>query len=202
MPRTRATAQRAGASADGLQRSPPMRDMATMRTALGIVMLAGVMLAAAPAEAGVLGLELGMTTAQVKAAKPCRNGKLACKGVAFAGAKVDVDLTVAKTGLSRIALATRLPQARKDAEPLADAILDKLSAEYGAIEMTGAGELKGSGALFDGADRTFEQFHGKLASGSLFHGDHAPSKATIHVGGKLVRDHKGYALEVTITPGA
>jgi hypothetical protein len=197
MPRTRAPAQRAGASADGLQRSLRMRDMAAMRTVLVLLMLAAV-----PAEAGVLGLELGMTTAQVKAAKPCKNGKLACKGVAFAGAKVDVDLTVAKTGLSRIALATRLPQARKDAEPLADAILDKLAAEYGAIEMTGAGELKGSGALFDGADRTFEQFHGKLASGSLFHGDHAPSKATIHLGGKLVRDHKGYALEVTITPGA
>jgi len=164
------------------------------------VLLAVVMLAAVPAEAGVLGLEIGMSTAQVKAARPCKNGKLACKAVAFAGAKVDVDLTVGKTGLSRIALATRLPQTRKDAEPLADAILDKLSADYGVLEMTGAGELKGSGALFDNADRTFEQFHGKLASGSMFRGDHAPSKATLHLGGKLVRDHKGYALEVTITP--
>ncbi len=159
-----------------------------------------VMLAAASAHAGVLGLELGMTPAQVKAVRACRNGRLSCRGVAFAGAKLDVDLTVAKTGLSKIALATRLPAGRKDAESLADAILDKLVADYGALEMTGAGELKGSSSLFDNADRTFEQFHGKLAAGSLFHGDHAPSKATTHVGGKLVRDKKGYALEVTITP--
>lgn len=181
-----------------------MRDIAAMRTALLICgeAVAIVMLAAVPARAGVLGLELGMTSSQVKAAKACRNGKLACKGVAFAGAKLDVDLTVARAGLSRIALQTRLPATRKDAESVADAILDKLTADYGTFEMTGAGDLKSSAALFDNADRTFEQFHGKLAAGSLFHGDHAPSKATIHVGGKLVRDKKGYALEVTITPGA
>ena len=162
-----------------------------------------VILWASTAHGDVLGLKLGMTTAQIKAAKPCKAPvanpaklSLTCKGVAFAGTKMDAELWVPKTGLARVGLTTRIGATRKDAESAADAIFDKLVADYGPLDMTGAGQLTTSAALFDNADRTFTRFRGKLKSDSVFVAKHPPDD-TMKISGKLVRDRNGYAIELS-----
>jgi hypothetical protein len=165
---------------------------------------AALILWASTAHGDVLGLKLGMTTAQVKAAKPCKAPvanaaklSLTCKAIAFAGTKMDAELWVPRTGLARIGLKTRIGAARKDAESAADAILDKLVADYGPLDMIGAGQLKTSAALFDNADRTFARFfNGKLKADSVFTANHAPDD-TMKISGKLIRDRSGYAIELS-----
>jgi hypothetical protein len=162
-----------------------------------------MILMASTARADVLGLKLGMTAAQIRAAKPCKAPvanaaklSLTCKAVAFAGTKMDAELWVPKTGLARVGLSTRIGKTRKDAELASDAILDRLVADYGPVDMTGAGELKTSGPLFDSADRTFTLFKGKLKSDALFVAKHPPDD-TMKISGKLIRDRNGYALELS-----
>jgi hypothetical protein len=164
---------------------------------------AALILWASTAHGDVLGLKFGMTTAQVKAAKPCKTpvantAKLSftCKAVAFAGTKMDAELWVPRTGLARVGLTTRIGAARKDAESAADAILDKLVADYGPLDMIGAGQLKTSAALFDNADRTFARFKGKLKADSVFIAKH-PLDDTMKISGKLIRDRSGYAIELS-----
>jgi hypothetical protein len=165
-----------------------------------------VILLASSAQADVLGLKFGMTAAQVKAAKPCKaptmnaaKASLICKGVPFAGAKMDAELWVPTKGLSRVGLTMRIGPARKDAEAAADALVDHLAADYGPLEMVGVGEIKASAALFDNADKTFARMKGKLKAASMFSAKHVPD-GSMTVFGKVIRDRVGYAFELSFVP--
>jgi hypothetical protein len=168
--------------------------------------VAAILLLAGTARADILGLKLGMTTAQVRAAKPCRSpvaisatASLACKAVPFAGTKMDAELWLPTSGLARVRLKTRLGAKRQDAEPAADAILDKLVADDGPLHMIGVGELHSAGLLFDNADRTYTRMKGKLKAAAMFTGDHLPDD-TMTLIGKVVRDRDGYSLELSFVP--
>jgi hypothetical protein len=169
-------------------------------------LVAAAILVASTAHADVLGLKFGMTAAEVKAARPCKTpvanaakAALVCKAVAFAGTRMDAELWLPRTGLARIGLSNRLGVKRKDAEAAADAILDKLVADYGPLDMTGVGPLAASAPLFDNADKTFTMMKGKLKAGSMFTAKHLPD-STMKLFGKLVRDRAGYALELSFVP--
>lgn len=168
-------------------------------------LVAAVILLASTAHADVLGLRFGMTAAEVKAARPCKapianaaKAALLCKSVAFAGTKMDAELWLPKTGLARVALTSRLGTKRKEAEAVADAVFDKLVADYGPLDMTGVGQLASSAPLFDNADKTFTMMKGKLKAGTMFAAKHVPDSTKML--GKLIRDRAGYALDLSFVP--
>ncbi len=168
--------------------------------------VAAVILLGSTAHAGVLGLKFGMTAAEVKAAKPCKapvmnaaKASLSCKGVPFAGAKMDAELWVPTKGLARVGLTMRIGPKRKDAEAAVDAIVDRLVADYGPLDMVGVGEIRSSAVLFDNADKTFARTKGKLKAASMFSAKHVPD-GSMTVFGKVIRSRDGYALELSFVP--
>jgi hypothetical protein len=173
-----------------------------MRTLIAVILLAST----AHARADVMGLRFGMTAAAVRAARPCKapvanpaKAALACKAAAFAGAKMDAELWLPKSGLARIALRARLGSHRRDAEAAADAIFQHLTTDYGPLDMTGVGEIAATAPLFDGTDRRFVQFKGKLKAASTFTAKHI-ADPSLRMIGTLVRDRDGYAIELTFAP--
>jgi len=171
-----------------------------------LVIAAVVMLLSSTVYGDVLGLRFGMTADAVRAAKLCKvpaanaaKALLTCKAVQFAGAKMDAELWLPRTGLARVGFKTRIGMKRGDAEARADAILDRLVADYGPVEMTGVGELTTASALFDGADWQFTRMKGKLKTASMFTAKHPPDD-TMQLIGKVVRDREGYAIELAFVP--
>jgi hypothetical protein len=170
------------------------------------VMIAMVLLSST-ASADVLGLKFGMTDAQVKAAKPCKGlvanpakASLTCKAVRFAGTTMAAELWVPKAGLARVHFTTRIGSKRLAAVTAADAVLDKLVAVYGPLDMiAGPHDLDGAAVLFDNVDSGFVRFKGKLASGAMFQAQHA-SDDGMKLSGKLLRDRNGYAIELGLRP--
>lgn len=158
------------------------------------------------AHADILGLKLKMTEAEAKAAKLCKapvadtaKYTLTCKSVAFAGTKMDVELWIPKPGLAKIGMSTKIGAARKEAEAKADAILEKLTATYGKVEMTGNGELSNSAPLFDNVDKTFARF--KHTAATMFTVDDPPDK-TMRLIGKVIHDTAGYWMTLSFVPHA
>jgi hypothetical protein len=173
-----------------------------------LVIAAVAMLLSSTVYGDVLGLRFGMTGDAVRAAKLCKvpaanaaKASLTCKAVQFAGTKMDAELWLPRTGLARVGFKARIGMKRGDAEARADAILDRLVADYGPVEMTGVGELTSAAALFDGADWQFTRMKGKLKTASMFTAKHLPDD-TMQLIGKVIRDREGYAIELAFVPRA
>jgi hypothetical protein len=175
-----------------------------MRSAAVLPLL---LLLASTARADVGRLKFGMTTAEVKAARPCKGlvenaakSQLSCKAVKFAGTAMDLELWMPQTGLARIRYSVRLGPKRPAAESMVDAIFDKLVAQYGPIDMIGGlTNLAGASKLFDNIDASFARFKGKLAGGAMFDAK-TPSDDGRKLSGKLTRDRNGYAIEIGFRP--
>jgi hypothetical protein len=173
-----------------------------------LLIAAVMMLLSSTGYGDVLGLRFGMTAEAVRTAKLCKapaahaaKASLTCKAVPFAGTKMDAELWLPRTGLARVGFKTRIGIKRGDAEARADAILDRLVADYGPVEMTGVGELTTAAALLDGADWQFTRMKGKLKAASMFTAKHLPDD-TMQLIGKVIRDREGYAIELAFVPRA